>query len=185
MPYGEREKSYQAGNSWCNYYRQFLEDSRRFRERDRERKNIVKAAEMPWEDSPHGRLKHVVNEMMDTREYCLDIYQQFLDPGSRSGKHRHLSEEVFYVLEGRGYDLHWDVEFDCHNEYVWDWAREPKKFEWQEGEFVYIPPFTIHQHFNGDPDKPARILVAMSRIVKAIGFDWFDQLENAPGYGGK
>lgn len=184
MPYEEGKKA-GLGNQRANYYAEALEESRRFREHYKQQKNVIKAEEMPWEDSPQGRLKHVINEKMDTREYCVDIYQQFLDPGSRSGKHRHLTEEVLYILEGKGYDLHWDVRFDCKDEYSWDWADEPKKFEWEEGDFVYIPPYTMHQHFNADPEKPARFISATSRIVKAMGFDWLDQVENAPDYDAK
>jgi len=103
--------------------------------------------------------------------------------GSRSGKHRHLSEEIFYVVEGSGYDLHWDVKFDCKDEFEWMWESEPKKFEWKEGDFVYIPPYVMHQHFNADPKNETRIIVINSRIVKKMGFDWFEQIENALGRG--
>lgn len=179
MPYGEREKA-RDGSLKSDYYQRSLKRSRASREEDLKRRNIIKAHEMPWEESPQGRIKHMVNEEMNTREHCLDIYQQFLDPNGQSGKHRHLSEEVLYVLEGKGYDLHWDVEFDCKDAYIWDWAKEPKKYEWEEGDFVYIPPFVTHQHFNSDPDRPARFISATNRIVKAMGFDWFDQVEPAP-----
>jgi quercetin dioxygenase-like cupin family protein len=115
-------------------------------------------------------------------EMCVDIYMQFIEGGSRTGKHRHLSEEIFYVVEGSGYDLHWDVKFDCKDEFEWAWESEPKKFEWKEGDFVYIPPYVMHQHFNGDAKNEARIIVINSRIVKKMGFDWFEQVENAPGF---
>ena len=123
-----------------------------------------------------------MNEKMKTMEMCVDIYMQFLEGGSRSGKHRHLSEEIFYVVEGSGYDLHWDVKFDCKDEFEWMWESEPKKFEWKEGDFVYIPPYVMHQHFNADPKNETRIIVINSRIVKKMGFDWFEQIENAPGF---
>ena len=118
---------------------------------------------------------------MHTRECALDMYQMFLDGAGRSGKHRHMSEEVFYVLEGKGYDLHWDVDFDLDDKYHWKWSEEPKTFEWEEGDFVYIPPYTTHQHFNSDPQNPARLLSATSRLIKALGFDWLEQVEEAPG----
>jgi len=181
MPYEEAGRA-ALGREKCAYYREALEESKVFRESYAGRKTIIKAEEMPWEDSPQGRIKHMVNEKMNTKENCLDIYQQFLAPGSRSGKHRHLSEELLYILEGKGYDLHWDVKFDCQDTYIWEWETEPRKFEWEEGDFVYIPPYCIHQHFNADPEKPARFISVTSRIVKAMGFDWFDQLENAPEY---
>jgi hypothetical protein len=40
----------------------------------------------------------------------------------------------------------------------------------------------MHQHFNADPKNEARIVVINSRIVKKMGFDWFEQIENAPGF---
>jgi gentisate 1,2-dioxygenase len=119
---------------------------------------------------------------MDTKEYCLDIYMQFLAPGQASGKHRHLSEEVIYVVEGSGYDLHWDVKFDCKDVMEFEWESEPKKFEWSAGDFIYIPPYCTHKHFNSDPNNQARIISCTSRIVKAMGFNWFEQLENAEGF---
>ena len=62
------------------------------------------------------------------------------------------------------------------------WQAEPKRFEWKRGDFIYVPPFTIHQHFNSaDSGCEARLIVISNRIVKAMGFDWLDQLENAPG----
>ena len=106
---------------------------------------------------------------------------QFLTPGERSGKHRHMWEEIIFVAEGAGYDLHWDLKFDCIDAFAWDWNEEPKRFEWKRGDFIYVPPFTIHQHF-ADASTDARLIVISNRIVKTMGYDWFDQLEHAPGF---
>ncbi len=143
-------------------------------------KVAAKASEMPWEQSPQGLIKHIVNEEMGTREFALEMYMQLIEPGKKSGKHRHMAEEVFYVLEGRGYDLHWDVEPEIGVRYEYKWAKEPKRFDWEEGDFVYIPPYRMHQHFNADPDKPARFITATNRAVRLLGYDWIDQVEEAP-----
>jgi gentisate 1,2-dioxygenase len=119
---------------------------------------------------------------MNTRERCVEAYMQFLKPGERSGKHRHMWEEVLFVLEGSGYDLHWDLKFDCLDAFEWEWSAEPRKHEWTRGDFIYVPPFTIHQHFNAHATDEARLIVISNRMVKEMGFDWFDQIENAPGY---
>ena len=79
---------------------------------------------------------------MNTRECCVEAYMQFLKPGERSGKHRHMWEEIVFVVEGSGYDLHWDMKFDCLDEFNWEWAAEPRRFEWKHGDYIYIPPFT-------------------------------------------
>jgi hypothetical protein len=47
---------------------------------------------------------------------------------------------------------------------------------------IYIPPNTIHQHFNASPDKPVRLISAINRIFKACGLNDLEQLENAPEY---
>lgn len=184
MPYEEAKKT-NHGSNHVHYYQEALEKSQAFRKDYKKRKGVIKAEDMPWEDSPQGHIKHVVNERMNTTECALDMYQQFLAPGGASGKHRHLSEEAFFVLEGKGYDLHWDPKFGCADEYSWDWEKDPKRFEWEEGDFVYIPPFATHQHFNSDPEKPARFITATNRIIKAMGFDWQDQVEPAPDFKGK
>ena len=99
--------------------------------------------------------------------------------GERSGKHRHMWEEIIFVVEGSGYDLHWDMKFDCLEAFKWEWAEVPKKFEWKEGDYIYIPPFTAHQHF---ATADTRLIMMSNRIVKEMGFDWFDQVESAPGF---
>ncbi|MBC7702469.1 MAG: cupin [Rhodoferax sp.] len=166
----------------ADFYAKALEASQHFREDYESRKNVVKANEMPFERSPDGLIKHIIREEMNTKECCLDIYMQFLPAGKASGRHRHLTEEIFFVVEGSGYDLHWDVRFDCKEEMEFTWEAEPKRFEWSQGDFVYIPPYCAHQHFNADTKNEARIVVVNSRIVKPMGFDWFEQLEHADGF---
>lgn len=170
------------GSKRASFYADALAQSKRFREAYGSRLNVVKAPDMPFEDSPDGRIKHLVNPELNTKECCVDIYMQFIEPGKASGRHRHLAEEVFYVVEGRGHDLHWDVDFDCKEEFEWRWQETPRRYDWKQGDFVYIPPYSIHQHFNDDAEQEARIIVVTNRILKEMGFDWFDQLENAEGY---
>jgi uncharacterized RmlC-like cupin family protein len=171
-----------AQTATANFYAEALKASQEFRKEYDGRMNVVKAEEMPFERSPNGLIKHIINERMNTKECCLDIYMQFLPGGKASGKHRHLSEEVFYVVEGSGYDHHWDVRFDCHDVMEFDWDPEPRRFDWKQGDFVYIPPYCAHKHFNASATEEARIIVVTSRIVKPMGFDWFEQLENAEGF---
>ncbi len=180
---GDREKERaRAGGLTCSHYADALEASAAFREDYAARLDVIKAGDMPFERSPDGLIKHIVNEKLNTKECCVDVYMQFLPPGQASGKHRHLSEEIFFVVEGRGHDLHWDVKFDCQEEFIWDWEEAPRKFAWGPGDFVYIPPYCIHQHVNADPKEEARIIVMNNRIIKPMGFDWFEQIENAEGF---
>ena len=169
-----------GANPTCDWYAQNLEDSANFRKEYEQRLNVVKQEDMPFEESPDGLIQHIIHDKLNTKECCMEIYKQFIRPGKASGKHRHLAEEVFFVIEGEGYDLHWDVMFDCQDEFIWDWEKEPKKVEWKRGDFVYIPPYTIHQHFATGGEE-AQIVVMQNKILKDMGFNWHEQVENAEG----
>lgn len=175
----ERQRS--RTDATADFYARALEASKAFREEYKTRKNVVKHHEMPMERTADGLIKHIINEGMNTKECCIDIYMQFIPAGQATGTSRHLTEEVAFVVEGNGYDQHWDVNFHCADEFIWEWDRKPKRFDWGPGDFIYIPPYCAHKRFNSG-DSEARIIVVNSRMMKAMGFDWFDQLEPAEGF---
>jgi len=182
MPFQEWE-AWAAGKAQAAFYAETLADAAERPQRDAQRKKIITPEEMPWEMSPHGLIKHLVNEKMNARVETVDIYMQIIPPGSRSGKHRQLAEETLYVLEGRGYDIHVDCDLDLSTgKYLWVPTGEEKRFEWEAGDMIYVPPNTISQHFNADPSRPARLVSATNRIYKHSGLNDLQQLENAPEY---
>jgi quercetin dioxygenase-like cupin family protein len=146
--------SWLEGQANERLYQRLLDDSMDAPSRNSRRKKIVRPEDMPWEMSRQGLLKHLINENMNTRVETVDAYMQILPPGSRSGKHRHLAEECIYVVEGRGYDLHQDSDCEIGDQFEWIISPEVKRFEWEAGDVIYIPPNTVHQHFNADPAQP-------------------------------
>ena len=61
----------------------------------------------------------------------MSCYAQLLRPGEHTTAHRHTSSTVYYVLEGCGHSVMDGVRFD-----------------WAEGDFFMIPPWTWHEHAN-------------------------------------
>jgi quercetin dioxygenase-like cupin family protein len=181
MAWGET-RAWLAGANNQGLYRDLLDDAATAAERNAKRRKIVKPHEMPWEMSPQGLLKHLINEAMNTRMETVDAYMQIIPPGSCSGKHRHLAEECLYVVEGRGYDLHQDCDVEITDDYHWIPQNEIKRFDWEAGDVIYIPPNTIHQHFNADASQPARLISAINRIFKNSGLNDLEQIEPAPEY---
>lgn len=163
-------------------YQALLDDATSAPERNAARKKVVHPSEMPWEMSRQGLLKHLINEDMNTRMETVDAYMQIIPPGSRSGKHRHLAEECLYVLEGCGYDLHQDCDVEITDEYFWKPQDKIQRFDWEAGDVIYVPPNTIHQHFNADPARPVRLISAINRIFKHSGLNDLEQLEDAPEF---
>lgn len=174
---------YQQGYT-ADLYEQALLEAAQEQEQTKllRRRQVIKASDMPWENSRHGRIKHLVNSKLPYPVKTVDLYMMVLPPGGRSGKHRHMAEELLYILEGQGYELHWDPDVEINKKYVWKIKKESQKFEWEQGDFVYIPPMVAHQHFNASKDGPARFLAATHRGFKFLGFPELEQLEDDPDY---
>jgi quercetin dioxygenase-like cupin family protein len=181
MAWGE-SKTWMRGKATGRMYQGLLDDALNQPARNAKRRKIVRPEDMPWEMSRQGLLKHLLNEQMNTRMETVDAYMQIIPPASRSGKHRHLAEECLYVLEGRGHDLHQDCEVEITDTYHWTPQAEIKRYEWEAGDVIYIPPNTIHQHFNADPKRPVRLISATNRIYRYCGLNDLEQLEDAPEY---
>jgi len=128
--------------------------------------HVVLEKEEPWESTPHGKLKWLVHPSMQLATKRKWIYFHEIPPGSRSGQHRHMSEELILVLEGRGYDIH-----------------DGERWEWEQGDLICIPSMTAHQHFNLGSSR-ALFLGAMPSTYLHLGLGGIEQLEDAPEYAG-
>ena len=181
MAWGE-SKAWMKGTASGKLYQGLLDDAQAAPVRNAKRKKLVHPEDMPWEMARQGLLKHLLNEQMNTRMETVDAYMQVIPPGSRSGKHRHLAEECLYVLEGKGYDLHQDCDVEITDDFHWKPQEEIRRFDWEAGDIVYVPPNTIHQHFNADPDRPLRLISCINRIFKKSGLNDLEQIEDAPEF---
>ena len=54
-------------------------------------------------------------------------------PGGASQKHGHVNEAAFYILDGRGYEIHDGVRYD-----------------WKAGDVAIVHNNCVHQHFNAE-----------------------------------
>lgn len=171
------------GNKTASFYKEAFEEARRIAARDQLRSKVVHPEDMPWENTPHGRIKWLVHEKMDVRVRTLDLAIEELPPGGRSARHRHMSEEFVFALEGQGHDLHWDMEAHTNSRCTWTIASAHTRWDWAEGDVLFIPVNTVHQHINDDPRKPARILCATNRVYGFLGFpdiEEFPETDDAP-----
>lgn len=181
----EKEK-WNTGNKTSDYYQRKLMEASVDASRELQKQKVLKPEEMPWEYCAQGKLKHLANQDMPTRLHTVNAYIQELPPSGCSGKHRHMGEEAIYILEGKGYDLHWDVTVEIVDNYQWKAEETPRRVEWAAGDVVYIPVNTIHQHFNADSSNPARFIAAGNRLYDFLGYNDLEQLEPAcPGFTGE
>ncbi len=150
------------------------------------RKKVVKPSDTRWETTRDGRVRVITSlARTDVRVFSVDVYQQEIPGGSRSAKHWHMADEMLYVMSGRGYSLHWDVEAEIGERYAARVAKEPTRWEVGPGDFLYVPQNTVHQHYNADPAAPLMLLSAQNRLFKLLGYDAVAYLEDAPEHTGR
>ena len=150
-----------------------------------DKKKVIKPSDTRWEITRDGNVRVILSpKRTDARTHSLDLYQQKIDVGSRSGKHWHMADEAVYVISGKGYSLDWDVEAEIDDRYYARVAKEPTRWEFSTGDLLYVPHNTVHQHFNSDPKQPLILLSATNRLYAHLGYDNLVQLEDAPQFSG-
>ncbi|WP_314176493.1 cupin domain-containing protein [Streptomyces winkii] len=149
-----------------------------------DRKKVISPKDTTWETTPLGRTRVMASpERTDARIFSVDAYELDVPEGSRSGKYWKMADEVFYVLEGGGHALQWEVEAEIAEKYYARVAKEPKRFELTEGDTLYVPQNHICQLFAAD-GSPLRVFSAQNRVFKHLGYDKVHYFEDAPEYQG-
>ena len=77
----------------------------------------------------------------------LQVHFVHLPPNSSNHGHGHQNEAAFYILEGRGYEIHDDQRYD-----------------WEQGDLVIVHTDSVHRHFN-PYDEPATALVMKAKCA--------------------
>jgi len=77
----------------------------------------------------------------------LQVHFVALPPRSSNHGHGHQNEAAFYILEGRGYEVHDGLRYD-----------------WTTGDLVLVHADSVHRHFN-PYDEPATALVFKAKSL--------------------
>jgi quercetin dioxygenase-like cupin family protein len=126
-------------------YHTFLRMLDAERHRETVTPRVVRGADLAWEDTRQGRLRYYLHNWSGFAGQDLDVMAYEIEPGGHTGRHRHVPEELLYVLSGTGHDVHDGIEY-----------------RWRAGDLICVPPNAVHQHVN-DGDEPARLISAWLR----------------------
>jgi len=148
--------------------------------RDQQRKEqekavwLIKGKDIPWENNKQGIMRWYMHPLL--KSICINtmkVFVQEIPPGGRSGRLHHPGNQVIFILEGQGYTV-----------------LDGQKHHWSKNDVVQLPlrikGVTV-QHFNSDPDKPARFVACEPNTFLSVGVDrgsGFEQIEVSPDYKG-
>ena len=140
-----------------------------------QRKNgiqVIKGSKIPQELNRQGLMRWYLHPLItDTAISSYLFFQQEIPPGSRSGRLKFQGNQVMVILEGKGYS-----------------TIDGVKYPWKAGDLVSLPlrgDGIVVQHFNTDPDKPAKFIATEANWLESVTVDrgcGFEQLEDAPEY---
>jgi quercetin dioxygenase-like cupin family protein len=146
------------------------------------RTKVIGPGDTIWQMTQLGRVRVITSpERADARLFSIDAYELDIPAGSRSGRYWKMADEVFYVLDGSGYALQWEVEADIAERYYARIATEPKRYEIVKGDTLYVPQNHVCQLFAAD-DAALRALSAQNRVFKHLGYHNVHYFEPAPAY---
>jgi quercetin dioxygenase-like cupin family protein len=78
----------------------------------------------------------------------LQVHFVELSPGGSNHGHGHQNEATFYILEGKGYEIH-----------------DGKRYEWEKDDFVIVHADSVHRHFNASKTERALALVIKAKTT--------------------
>jgi gentisate 1,2-dioxygenase len=94
---------------------------------------------------PQAYSKHYM-EPEDGMAQTLHIHLEEYAPGGKTQTHGHVNEALFYILDGKGYEIH-----------------DGQRYEWKAGDIAVVHNNCVHQHNNANDHAPARALVIKTK----------------------
>ncbi len=142
----------ELSGKYGDVYRQLLEQPR-----------VYKSKQIPFREGPARFSKSLVNPQDAAVAQSIESHIDVLAPGVHGQKHGHMNSAVFFILNGKGYDIHDGVRYD-----------------WEAGDACIVENGCVHQHFNADPEHEARVLVLKAKPLFAFFHLLFQKLVTLP-----
>ncbi len=118
----------------------FHEENRR-----RQGKVLQKKEDIKLEPTLMGHMAYAIDARLGFHVKAMSTIIAEVPPGKHSGSHRHLYDEIDYILDGEGQVIIDDQTYNV-----------------KQGDTLAIPVFAWHQYF-GTGDRPLRILAHNTR----------------------
>ena len=106
---------------------------------------VVKSTTLQFQSGPQAFSKHFM-EPEDGMAQTLHIHLEEYAPGGKTQTHGHVNEALFYILDGKGYEIH-----------------DGQRYDWKAGDIAVVHNNCVHQHNNADDHAPARALVIKTK----------------------
>jgi mannose-6-phosphate isomerase-like protein (cupin superfamily) len=134
---------------------------------------VYHSKDWKWKGGPQNFGKKIINPQAVKVAQSIECHIDAYAPGGYGQKHGHMNSAVFYVLKGKGHDVH-----------------DGRRIDWEAGDALIVENACVHQHFSDDQDDETIVLVMKAKPLFLFMHLLFQRVvdmppkEPAPGQAG-
>jgi mannose-6-phosphate isomerase-like protein (cupin superfamily) len=107
---------------------------------------VYHSKDWKWKGGPQNFGKKIINPGSAKVAQSIECHIDCFAPGGYGQRHGHMNSAVFYVLKGKGHDVH-----------------DERRLDWEAGDALIVENACVHQHLNDDAEDEAIVLVAKAK----------------------
>ena len=93
---------------------------------------VYRSKDLKWKGGPQNFGKKVINPGSAKVAQSIECHIDCFAPGGYGQRHGHMNSAVFYVLKGKGHDVH-----------------DGRRLDWEAGDALIVENACVHQHSDG------------------------------------
>jgi len=132
---------------------------------------IYKSKDWAWKGGPQFFDKPIINPQRTDIAQSIETHISVIAPGGTGQRHGHMNSALFYILSGKGYDIH-----------------DGKRIDYEAGDVIIVENGCVHQHFNASDEEDLVSLVMKAKPLFLFMHMLFQKVaeyppkEPAPGW---
>ena len=107
---------------------------------------VYKTTDLKWKGGPQNFGKKVINPQACRVAQSIEAHIDVFAPGGYGQIHGHMNSAVFFVLKGKGHDIH-----------------DGRRMDWEAGDALIVENACVHQHLSDDLDGETIVLVLKAK----------------------
>ena len=124
---------------------------------------VYKTRDLKWKGGPQTYGKKIINPQANKVTQAIETHIEVYAPGGNNSKHGHMNSAVFYVLKGKGHDVH-----------------DGKRHDWEAGDAMIVENACVHQHFSDEDDEACIVLVMKAKPLFLFMHMLFQKVSEFP-----
>jgi mannose-6-phosphate isomerase-like protein (cupin superfamily) len=107
---------------------------------------VYPTKDLKWKGGPGSYGKKIINPQSVKVAQSIETHMEVYAPGARTSKHGHMNSAVFFVLKGKGHDVH-----------------DGRRYDWEAGDAMIVENACVQQHCSDEDDGECIVLVMKAK----------------------